>query len=588
MHKPTPPRSSGTHAAETSSEWYLVQEELEAPRRAFSYLGEKLGSITVGELRPALPAGTRLIAGESGLRREVSWPATLRTRPPAFQALKGGEFLLMSADALRLLDPELTLARLLQSVSRVEVAAAAVVGDVPADAAELGEALRLPLFALPQSVAPAEVEQAIVRGIVDWQSEIQRRSQELYRQLTELAIEGRGLPAIAGALSRATRRSVAYEDRTFNLDLYGPPLSGVDGPALKRAFREAQADLSAWLRNRRLSASEPPCAELSLEAVGLTRLVAPVVLREGAVGYLSLLGSATAFRELDRLALVRAAAACAIEALRESAALEAEDRAGATFLDDLLTGATVSAGAVHRLASRLGYDLTTPQIVMVWQQHHQPSRPPRPTNGKAGTSSALESAIEQELSRRRARALCRGWEDRAALLYTAPSGEAQRAEIQELVAAVASRLDGPLSVGVARPARAAESIPEAYKEAQGALGLGTRLFGPGRVTYYADLGLYRLLLTMQGTTELGAFYEETLGRLLESDRRGSGELMRTLEAYFAGRASPTEAAERLHVHRNTLLYRLRRIQTITGLDLEDPETRLALHLALRVGQVLGK
>ncbi len=174
------------------------------------------------------------------------------------------------------------------------------------------------------------------------------------------------------------------------------------------------------------------------------------------------------------------------------------------------------------------------------------------------------------------------------MLWSVSEGEVQRGAVQELSAAVAARLGAPVSVGVGRPIRGAEGIPDAFREAQGALTLGIRLFGPGRVTYFSDLGVHRLLLALDGAPELQTFSREMLGKLLAHDRRGDGELIRTLEAYFAGRNSPTEAAARLHLHRNTLLYRLRRIQAITGLDLEDSETRLALHLALRVGQVIGR
>ena len=548
-----------------------------------------MGSINVGEVQvAALPPETRLVAGATGLRREVSWVATLRTRPPAFQSLKGGEFLLISTQALQLLDPQLTLARLLQSVARVEVAAAAVAGPVSDDAAEFADSAEIPLFALPVGTALPEVERAITRAIVEWQAELQRQSQEIYRHLTELAIEGRGLPAIAAGLAQATSRPVAYEDRTFALTLHGRPLATkVDDERLARAFRETQAQLAGWLRNRRVSASEPPCAEFVLNGLGITRLVAPVVLREGIVGYLSLLDEGAGFREIERVAIVRAAAACAIEMLRESAAAEAEDRVGATFLDDLLTGAAVSPEAVRRLASRLGYDLAVPQVVLLCQHHLQPDCEARPT-WSSPAQPPLQVAVEQELSRRRLRALCRGWEDRVAILHPAPSGETPRAEVRELAAAIAATLGAPVSVGVGQPGRGAEAIPDAYRQAQGALSLGLRLFGPGRVTYYTDLGLYRLLLAIQDVPELRAFYDEALGKLVEHDRRGNGELLRTLEAYFAGRGSPTVAAERLHVHRNTLLYRLRRIQAITGLDLEDPETRLWLNLALHVAQVLGR
>ena len=62
--------------------------------------------------------------------------------------------------------------------------------------------------------------------------------------------------------------------------------------------------------------------------------------------------------------------------------------------------------------------------------------------------------------------------------------------------------------------------------------------------------------------------------------------MRTLDAYLSVGCSPTAAAERLHLHRNGLLYRLQRIREVLPVDLDDPERRLALHLALRIGDVL--
>ena len=60
----------------------------------------------------------------------------------------------------------------------------------------------------------------------------------------------------------------------------------------------------------------------------------------------------------------------------------------------------------------------------------------------------------------------------------------------------------------------------------------------------------------------------------------AANLIRTLEAFFDARCSPKEAATMLNVHRNTVLYRLDRVREITGLDLDDANVRLRLHLAL--------
>jgi purine catabolism regulator len=141
-------------------------------------------------------------------------------------------------------------------------------------------------------------------------------------------------------------------------------------------------------------------------------------------------------------------------------------------------------------------------------------------------------------------------------------------------------------VGVGRPKPGIGGVRASYREADQALTMGQRLFGGGRVVGFGDLGLYRLLYALQGHPELREFYEDQVRTLVEYDRRTGAGLMRTLEAFFRCHGSPTEMASLLHLHRNTVLYRLRRIEEIGRIRLDDAETRLNLHLCLRVREVL--
>ena len=92
-------------------------------------------------------------------------------------------------------------------------------------------------------------------------------------------------------------------------------------------------------------------------------------------------------------------------------------------------------------------------------------------------------------------------------------------------------------------------------------------------------------MSVRDHPELDRFYRETMGKLTVQDARSDGELLRTLEAYFSCNGSPTEAASRLHIHRNTLLYRLQRIRSVAEVDLDDPEVRLSLQVALRIRRI---
>ena len=106
------------------------------------------------------------------------------------------------------------------------------------------------------------------------------------------------------------------------------------------------------------------------------------------------------------------------------------------------------------------------------------------------------------------------------------------------------------------------------------------------VTYFGDLGLYQLLTTLGNSTEASRFYRKTLGRLLSYDESKNAELVQTLEAFFECHGNLSQTAARLHIHRNTLTYRLEQISSITQLDLDDPDARFSLQFALKLRPVV--
>jgi purine catabolism regulator len=550
-------------------------------------------------LRHAFPSGTRVIAGEGGLDRQVTWPAMLRRRAPAFGALKGGELALLSTAALRQVDERLTLPRAIQMLADAGVAAVVVQGEITPEACELADRAALPLLGVPGDVSLPELEQQLTRHIIDLRTELHDRTQEIHRQLTELNLQGRGLRAIVERLSQLTGHACALEDEEFEVrHLIVPAGADLSAPVLERLLAESRKAVADWAAAAPLAASNPPTAKVTLPAARaegpgpapaeagplataappctLARLVAPVVVRERIEGYLSLVGPHDALGELERAAVGYGAAACAIEMVKEHAVLEAEDRRQADFLDDLLSGALPSEDSALRRARRFGYDLTRPRVALFF---------------RGAPEGRLAEALERELERRRADGIVAVRQGGVAVLYPLDGtldAASLKGVVERIRAAVALACRAPeLSAGIGRYRPGVGALHESYREAEQAAITGERVHGPGRVTYFGDLGLYRLLLSLQDSPALREFYEETVAALVEYDRRNKTELVRTLEGYFEAHDSPTEAAQLLHVHRNTLLYRLRRIEEITGLSLDDAEVRLALHLALRVGKILG-
>jgi len=68
--------------------------------------------------------------------------------------------------------------------------------------------------------------------------------------------------------------------------------------------------------------------------------------------------------------------------------------------------------------------------------------------------------------------------------------------------------------------------------------------------------------------------------LVEHDLKRRSDLVKTLKVYLDAGANASEAADRLFLHRNSMLYRLSRVEKLTGLNLKNPRARLALQLGL--------
>ena len=98
---------------------------------------------------------------------------------------------------------------------------------------------------------------------------------------------------------------------------------------------------------------------------------------------------------------------------------------------------------------------------------------------------------------------------------------------------------------------------------------------------------FRLLLEVQSPDALRRFVQELLGPLLQYAQSRDTPLLETLEALSAARWVRRAAARQLSIHINSMSYRVERIETLTGLSLDDPETRVAISIALRARAMLG-
>jgi PucR family transcriptional regulator, purine catabolism regulatory protein len=533
-------------------------------------------TITVKDVwRGVLPPGTDLLGGGGGLERRVEWACALRTRPPAFEAVKGGEIAFVPVKSIRLLDERLDLPQVMTSFAEKGGVAVAVVGDVSVESIAAADRLMMPLLRLPDGVHATDAHHTCVRFILDQRALLHERAQELQLSLMDLALGGAGPDKIIERLAEVTGLPAAWQDPAGEVR----HLTIADDSL--RDELEAGADaLRRWGSTIAALGADPPVHEFALGRSGLAALVSPVPMRIGVGGFVSVIGDDQRLDQIARLAVARAASACAIEFDRERAVTETRDRLEGEFIASLLTGSYSSDRAAQERARRLGADLSHQVVVIVL----------RGSNISPSWETLGLRAVQNVVARREVRALVAPHDGAICVVVmpeadVAPDATYRLAEMVRDECAGATT-DALTSLGLGRTHDTAAGVRQSYREAEHALEMGRRLLGPGRQASFADLGLHRLLFAMAQHPELSDYYRGTVGDLLAYDERSSAELMATLDAFFAANGSPTETAQRLRLHRNTVLYRLRRIEEVGHLRLDDPATRLNLHLCLRIRDVL--
>lgn len=509
------------------------------------YACVEMNTITIRDLlRLVLPPGSTLATAAHGLQQHVGPAVSLRATPPAFPQLYGGELALISVVQAHMLDDRLTLPTLAHRLAEVSVAAIAVVGPIDGEALTVAETANLPLIQLPDTADLRQVERDLQRFLADPDLQYERRASQLYTELTQHVAAGHGIEAILRVLAERTGQAVA--------------LLGPNGTVrLQHGQRHAGAAFQM------LQLSEKGTQKIA----GYQARVQSIGQVGAQLGFIALAGET--LDQWDELALAQTAAASALELSKQQAIEAAESRVRGDILRTILSGTITDPQLLQQQAAEFGYDLLQPHSGLVIMSMDK-------TVNVAQIRDHLRRVLEhQHLA---APSLVR----ENHLICFCPSDD----EYTQPYALLRSLGDDyAIAAGISTVVTSVASWPRAYDEAEQALGLGQQLFGARSITAYSDLGVYRLLLELRGSAELRSFYHQTLGALVDHDQANSGELVRTLEGYFAALGNVHHAAELLHVHRNTLIYRLRRISEISGFNLKRSEDVLALQLALRVHRI---
>jgi sugar diacid utilization regulator len=298
---------------------------------------------------------------------------------------------------------------------------------------------------------------------------------------------------------------------------------------------------------------------------------------------------------MSLLVTEHAATICGVIMSRERVVAAAASRIRDDLVEGLLSGRGQDQAETGRWARHLGYDPA--------RTHHVLSvalGADRPGPG-AGDELLSRAALAAEglLTTRAPDAIIsvRGAEVAVVLPEHGQPGEAgqdgpapRAARLGALCVARLGELfpEVTVTVGIGGPCHGPEQIRRSYAQARRTVQTVRRMGRPGRVVAFGDLGIHRLLLQVPDLAELRGFADDVLGKLGADGTGQSRAYLATLACYFRMNSSPQRAAQLLHVHANTVSYRIHRVEEITGLDLGNYRERLMAQVALEILDAVGE
>jgi GAF domain-containing protein len=384
------------------------------------------------------------------------------------------------------------------------------------------------------------------------------------------------------------------------------------------SFHPIDIDRNVWekLRNFNTHGQMPDLSAQALERLNplkdsqyKTLLSAPLIAGTEHLGLLNCYFSKTRRNTAEDRTLLNTIANQIAMAIKNShlADLLAQKNLIKGFFDDLMYGAYDSEDSLRQRANFIGCDLTKPHTIAMIEVAHLDDRDSSedgPTgeiadpSGRPFADALLQTEDDRLITHKRISAqIRRRIQDNypGSVLYERenvltciiclskdPTIARLKTWLRELARQMQTEHGVTLSIGIGNQCNSVSDYRRGFAEANEALHMGQNLNRDGGVTHFNDLGVYRYLYKIARMDDLRDIYQDQVARIANYDRRKGTDLLDTLETYLECAGNLTKTSNRLFVHRNTLIQRLERLQSLCDIDLQERSNWLTLQVAIKV------
>jgi sugar diacid utilization regulator/putative methionine-R-sulfoxide reductase with GAF domain len=416
------------------------------------------------------------------------------------------------------------------------------------------------------------VEQlTVVNAKLQGQNDVIRQSAEITDEVLQVLLDGDGLPAIARIAANYADAEIVF--LTSDLE----PMAGLPFaswleeclPLIKQLITEKH--------------SHQNCGTMIVPFSERCLSLRPVIAGRDRVGWVCALSHEEP-TYLQEIAIGQAAMAIALNYQEQRAANRARSETQGEILWDLLEGSTYARQTATSRAKELHINLNGSLRIIHFTAEGLDTTGHADQTFIGATERKLrliQEIFEKGLSKLGVLRLMVARGSLLVAVVTAKDSSQIRTILKSVEDSMTCEVTGLHAFwGVSAPCDNLSNLHTAHNEAASATVL-VRKLGFGRnVAIHEELGVIGLLLKVRCDADLGKFVRDTLSKVIAHDSKHHGVLMKTIRAYFECNCAQHAASQKLYVHEKTVRYRLTQFQTLTGLDLNNHEDRMLIHLAI--------
>lgn len=535
---------------------------------------------------------SKLIAGFKGVRNTVS-RVNVVADPDIFDWVQEGEFLLTTAYSFKKDDVE-AMKQFIKKASQNKLAGVGIkilpyLDSLPQEVIDYADKLNFPVVDIHYSIPLSAIMMEVLKTIFNKHTSLLERIEKVHEQFMEVMLEGKGIREVIDIVGQNIRNPVVLKLKLSNETI--GKFEGID----KKTKEELLKDVDKFYNSKDGRSTTRRLHEKKVLISGkyVNKMVMPIVLKDDVYGHIFAWSTTTPLGGFDLSIIESASSIIALFVLQELNVKEVETNYRSQFFEDLISNDSKRRNkAIEkcRFFNLRPEDYYVVQVLDFKLKFSQERKEKQLLDSLRDNGNTVVMIVEEIMDYLNLKGIASTKLNGVYVLLSFNEEREIKKKLDKFNEYVINSLDNKLrnmyvKIGIGRAYKGLNKVGKSLSDALKALRMCEESSNI-KVLNYDDLGIYKILSQDLLTEELEDFYNKTLKVLVDYDKKKSTELVRTLKAYFKYNGNLSKMSQYLYTHYNTILYRINRIEEITGMKLDNPNDRLNLEIALKIKEIL--